>query len=224
MALCEFCHDPSPDHECPAKDPYLASNQPTPRQLRIAELRQRKLDRESEKWRNADPSHGTGPALGSGMVEGENTAAPAEPHFAAGPRECPPDRSSTKPARRNATTCSLSRTPTLKTSSTRTSTRVVPSFDAPSESSCPPSISTSGMQLDAPPKILPGSVEVRPTSAFARRNRFLPLALRNASNWKPITPHHGSGDESASQARMTSAKPTLTRQTTSVGHLMEWSD
>lgn len=216
--------DLSTDHECPAKDPYPKSNQPTPRQLRIAELRQRKLDRESEKWRNADPSHGTGPALGSGMVESENTAAPAEPRIAAGPRECPPDPSSTKPVRRNATTCSLSRTPTLRTSSTTISTRVVPSFDAPSESNCRPSTSTSGMLLDAPPKILPGSVEVRPTSAFARRNRFLPLALRNESNWKPITPHHGSGDEYASQARMTSAKPTLTRQTTSVGQVMEWSD
>lgn len=194
------------------------------RQARLDELRARKALRESEKWRNADARHDTGPALGSGMVESENTAAPAEPHFAAGPRECPPDRSSTKPARRNATTCSLSPTPTLKTSSTRTSTRVAPQYVAQSEWSCLPSTSTSGMQLDAPPKILPGSVEVRPTSAFARRNRFLPLALRNASNWKPITPHHGSGDESASQARMTSAKPTLTRQTTCVGQAMEWSD
>lgn len=194
------------------------------RQARLDELRARKALRESEKCRNAGSSQDTRPALGSGMVESENTAAPAESRSGAGPRECPPERSSTKPVRRNATTCSLSATPTLKTSSTRNSTRVVPSFDDRSESTYLQSISTSGMQLDAPPKILPGSAEVRPTSAFVRRNRFLPLALRNASSWKPITPHPGSGDGSASQARMTSAKPTLTRQTTSVGHLMEWSD
>ena len=77
---------------------------------------------------------------------------------------------------------------------------------------------------DAPPKIPTDNVEVRSMCPFARRNRYLPLALRSASHWKPITLRRGSGDASASLQRMISDNGTQIPQTTSVEHRMEWSD
>ena len=77
---------------------------------------------------------------------------------------------------------------------------------------------------DALPRIPTDNVAVRSTCPFARRNRYLPLALRSASHWKPTMPPHGNGDESASLQRMISENGTQIPQTTSVEHRMEWSD
>ncbi|AYP28709.1 MAG: hypothetical protein [Gemykibivirus turti1] len=189
------------------------------KQARLHELRALKAARESGKCLNANES--TPP--GNGMVERENRA-PAAPADQPDHDACPLGRSSIKRVRKSGITCLATAIPPMTTRSRPITSPGVQLCDAPSELSSLQSSPSSGTQLDAPPRILPGSVEVKPTSPFARRNRFLPLALRNASNWKPITPHPGSGDESASQARMTSVKPTLTRQTSFVERQMEWSD
>ena len=78
-----------------------------------------------------------------------------------------------------------------------------PSCHSEPDPPSPPSSYSYGMQLDALPRIPTDNV-VRSTCPFARRNRYLPLALRSASHWKPITLRRGSGDASASLQRMIS--------------------
>ena len=53
-----------------------------------------------------------------------------------------------------------------------------PSCHSEPDPPSPPSSYSYGMQLDAPPKIPTDNVAVRSTCPFARRNRYLPLALR----------------------------------------------
>lgn len=137
---------------------------------------------------------------------------------------CPPGRSSTKPVKRSEITCLASPIRRSLTPSPRITPLVLPLCPSESGPPSPPNSFTFGMPLDAPPKIPTDNVAVKSTSAFARRNRYLPLGLRNASHWKPTMPPHGNGDGSASLARMISDNGTQIPQTISVEHQMEWSD
>lgn len=137
---------------------------------------------------------------------------------------CPPGRSSTKQVRRSETTCLASRTRQPRTPS--------PPLLASDQRSCRSvldplshrSSSTFGTPPHAPPKIPPDSVAVKSTCPFARRNRYMPLGLRNASHWKPTIPRHGNGEGSASLQRMISENGTQIPLTSFDEHPMEWSD
>ena len=194
------------------------------RKQRLEELRAAKAARESKKCLDADARHGTGPALGKGMVApGFAEQRGSESSSDTLPSGCPPEPSSTKRVRKSGTTCLATATPTSTISSMRTTIRAPQSCEGLLELSCPPSISTSGTRPDGPPTPPPTQEEARSMSAFARRNRYLPLALRSASNWKPTMPRHGSGDASASLARMISDKPIPIRQTTTGAQATGWS-
>lgn len=198
---------------CPHRNEYKA-------QLR-ASINARK-ERISEPCR---PDPGTSPrtALADDSLDESSDDDPAERPPAEHGR-CPPGRSSTKPVRRSEITCLASRTQQRQTPS--------PPFLASDQRSCrsesvppsPPNSFTFGMPLDAPPKIPTDNVAVRSTCPFARRNRFLPLALRNESHWKPIIPRHGNGEGSALLQKMISDNGTQIPLTTFDEHPMEWSD
>lgn len=198
---------------CPHRNEYKA-------QLR-ASIDARK-QRITPKWRT---DYGTDPrpAVPDDSLDESSDDDPAERPPAEHGR-CPPGQSSTKPVRRSETTCLASPIRPLRIHSPPLSPSVPPSCHSESDPPSPQSSYSYGMQLDAPPKIPTDNVAVRSTCPFARRNRYLPLALRSASHWKPTMPPHGNGDESASLQRMISENGTQIPQTTSVEHRMEWSD
>ena len=198
---------------CPHRNEYKA-------QLR-ASIDARK-QRITPKWHT---DHGTSSRPGRGdasLDESSDDDSAERPPAEHG--RCPPGRSSTKPVRRSETTCLASPIRPLRIHSPPPSPLAPPSCHSEPDPPSPPSSYSYGMQLDAPPRIPTDNVAVRSTCPFARRNRYLPLALRGASHWKPITLRRGSGDASASLQRMISDNGTQIPQTTSVEHRMEWSD
>ena len=198
---------------CPHRNEYKA-------QLRASiDARRQRI---TPQWRT---DHGTSPrpVLADESLDESSDDDPAERPPAEHGR-CPPGRSSTKPVRRSETTCLASPTRPLRIHSPPPSPLVPPSCRSESGPPSPQSSYSSSMQLDVPPKIPTDNVAVRSTCPFARRNRYLPLALRSASHWKPITLRRGSGDASASLQRMISDNGTQIPQTISVEHPMEWSD
>ena len=198
---------------CPHRNEYKA-------QLRASiDARRQRI---TPKWRT---DHGTSPrpALGEESLDESSDDDPAERPPAEHGR-CQPGRSSTKPVRRSETTCLASRTRQPRTPS--------PPLLASDQRSCRSvldplshrSSSTFGTPPHAPPKIPPDSVAVKLTCPFARRNRYMPLGLRNASHWKPTIPRHGNGEGSASLQRMISENGTQIPLTSFDEHPMEWSD
>ena len=204
---------------CPHRSEYAA-------QLRASiSARKQRLSASRSKWPTLDPGTGQGALIGSAPMAESSDESDEEPRQPAGARqgECPPGRSSTERVRRSGTTCLVSpilRSQTPSPPPIRRAQQLCPDL---SEQTSLQSSSMFGMQLDAPPKILPGSVEVRSTCPFARRNRYMPLALRKSSHWKPTMPPHGDGGGSASLARMTLESVTPTRHDTCDERQMEWS-
>lgn len=214
------CHPQTSLMSCPPHTASCPHRNEYKQQLR-ASIQARK-DRLSPTWRT-DPSTNPRTEVANESLDESSDDDPAE-RPPAEPGRCQPGRSSTKPVRRSETTCLASRTRQHLTPSRLTSPLAPPSCPSESAPPSPPSSYTSGMQLDAPPKIPVDNVAVRSTCPFARRNRYLPLALRSASHWKPIMPPHGNGGGSASLQRMISDNGTQIPLTTFDEHPMEWSD
>ena len=198
---------------CPHRNEYKA-------QLR-ASINARK-ERITETWRT-DARTSPRPALADVALDesSEDDTPDARPPSDG---RCQLVRSSTKRAKRSETTCLASRTQQPRTRSPPPLASDQRSCRSESVPPSPPNSFTFGMPLDAPPKIPTDSVEVRSTCPFARRNRYLPLGLRNASHWKPTIPRHGNGEGSALLQKMISDNGTQIPLTSFDEHPMEWSD
>lgn len=203
---------------CPHRSEYAA-------QLRASvAARKQRLSSSRSVWPTLDVAPQQGALIGDDPMSESSDESEDDPPPVVRQGECRSVQSSTGPVRRSGTTCLVSRTPLSPTPSPPPTRKAQPSCLDRSVPTSQLSSSMFGTQLDAPPKILPGSVEVRSTSPFARRNRYMPLALRKSSHWKPTMPPHGDGEGSASLAKMTLESVTPTRHGTCDERQMEWSD
>lgn len=164
-----------------------------------------------------DASPRIGPAQRSPVMEGGAPQPPAVPAFVgAQSGECPPGRFSTRQARKSGIICCRSQTQPPRTPSPQTILQEARSCATQLERSPSNSSTFLTLQVDLE-RTRQANEDRKWISPCARRNRFMPSALRSGSSWKRTTQLLGLGDAFVLPLRTTSANQILTRQSSSEG-------